>query len=79
MVVIEKSQSASLGLNDRPFMIDAAPHIGSRDPSLLSHIHILDRRCRGRCNRGLQQIRVPPSPKRSGKSFCQIAAKQKER
>ena len=28
MVIIEKSQSASLGLNDGTFVVDAAPHIG---------------------------------------------------
>ncbi len=79
MVIVEKGQSASLGLNDGPFMVDAAPHIGNGEPGLLGHIHKLDRRCRGRSNRSLQQIRVPPSPERSGKSLCQIAAEQKER
>src|SRR5277367_3886448 len=47
MVVIEKGKSASFGLDDRPFVVNAAPHIRNRKPCLLGHIHKLDRRYRG--------------------------------
>ena len=45
IVVVEKGQSASLGLNDGPFVVYAAPHVGDGQPGLLSHIDKLDRRC----------------------------------
>ncbi len=79
MVVIEESQSATFGFDDGSFMVDTAPHIRNREPCLLSYIHKLDRRCRWGRDGGLQQILVPPSPKRSRKSFCQVAAEEKER
>ena len=79
MVVVEKGQSASLGLDDGPFVVYAAPHVGAGQPGLLSHIHKLDRRrCRSR-DCGFHQTRVSPFPQGSGKSLCQRAAEHEER
>jgi hypothetical protein len=44
VVVIEEGQAASLGLNDDPLGVDAAPHVGELQASLLRYVNELDQR-----------------------------------
>src|ERR1700678_4500513 len=73
IVIVKKSQSTSLGLNDGAFVVYTAPYIGAGKSGLPSHIDILDRRC------ACRHIRILPFPKGSGQSLCQPAAEQEER
>ena len=79
VVVVEEGQSASLGLDDDPLVIDAAPHVGDGQPCLLRHVDILDRRVVGLDTAASHQGRVSPFPKRSRKSVGQCAAEHEER
>ena len=80
MVVVKEGQTASFGLDDGPFVIDAAPHIGNIQPSLLAHIHKLNRRCRWIRRRG-SASNSESFHRQSGvaSASSQCAAKHKQR
>ena len=80
IVVIEKGQSASLGLDDGPFVVDAAPHVGACSARLAGAtstnwtpdgVGFDD--CR------FDDERFFPFPQRSGKCIRQRTAEHEER
>src|SRR5271157_2416581 len=79
LVVVEKGQSAALGLNDDPLVVDAAPHVGDGQAGLLSHIDKLDGRWRGIRHRSLQEGLIFPFPEWSCKSVGECTAEYEER
>ncbi len=80
MVIVEKGQSASFGLNDGSFMVDAAPHVGDWSARLAApHPQTGPESRSGSRDRGLHQVRVSPVPQGSCKSLCQRAAEHEER
>src|ERR1019366_8780362 len=79
IVVVEKSQSASLGFNNEPFSVDASPDIRDVQSGLLSNIHKLNRRRRGLRCRGFYGQRILPLPKWSRKSIRECAAEHEKR
>ncbi len=76
MVIVEKRQPASFGLNDGSFVIYTAPHVGTGQPGFLRHIHKLHRRVVGaetaasirsrflHCQRGVARASVSVLPNR---------------
>src|SRR5580698_11016717 len=79
VVIVEKGQSASLSLDDGPFVVDAAPHVGAVQPGLLGHVYKLDgRRCGVRyC--GFYEGRISPFPEWGRENVCQCAAEHEQR
>src|SRR5580658_9756940 len=78
LVVVEKGQSASLGLYNYPLVIDGAPHVGDVQTGLLRHIDEVDRRRRGIRYRGFDKRRISPFPERCRKCVEQRATEHKQ-
>src|SRR5271157_2008273 len=79
MVVVEKGQSAALGLNDDPLVVDSAPHVGDGQAGLLRDIDKLDWRGCGIGHGGLLEGRIFPFPEWSCKSVREGTAEHEER
>jgi hypothetical protein len=79
IVVVEESQPASLGFNDEPFVIDAAPYIGDGQPGLLRYIDKLDWRVSRLLYSGFQNNGILPFPEWRRKCVDERAAEHQKR
>ena len=73
VVIVEKGKPTSLGLDDRPLVVDAAPHVWNVQSRLFRHIHKLHAPIGG-ILRGFNRQRVLPPPQRRCEGFRQGAA-----
>ena len=77
VVVVEKGDPASFGLDDETFVLDPAPDVGNMQAGLAGHIEILDRgrSCGSVC--GFNDDRMPPFPNGSRDHVKESAAECK--
>ena len=78
VVVVKERDSASLGLDDVAFVVNATPDVGNVQASFVSYVYELHRGRLIRTGRRLKNQSAPPTPERSCERVHQGAAENKK-